>query len=526
MSSPSCTTQASDPTLQSAASAPPTPEVKRDSYGQILKSSALIGGSSVLNIGVGIIRMKAMALLLGPAGVGLLGLYNSIADLVHSVAGMGINNSGVRQIAEASASGNQDRLARTALVLKRISFVLGLLGAILLVGFCTQFSSLTFGTGQNAAAVALLSLAVLFRCVSGGQSALIQGMRRISDLAKMSVLSAFLGMLVSVPIVYFYRESGIVPSIIGVAAMMLATSWWYSRKVQIQPVSMTTREVGHEAAAFLKLGLAFMASGLMMMGLAYAVRIIVLRKVGFEAAGLYQSAWTLGGLYVGLILQAMGTDFYPRLTASAQNNPECNRLVNEQALISLLLAGPGVLGTLTFASLVITMFYSSEFSGAVETLRWICLGMTLRVITWPMGFILLAKGAQRAFFFTELAFTAFQIVLALVCVNAFGLNGAGIAFFGSYVFHGLMIYPIVRHLSGFRWSSTNVRTGVLFLSIIGLVFSSFFLLQTWWAIGIGAAAAVFSGWYSLRTIARLVSFERIPAPLRRLMGKLGFTGEQ
>jgi hypothetical protein len=29
------------------------------------------------------------------------------------------------------------------------------------------------------------------------------------------------------------------------------------------------------------------------------------------------------------------------------------------------------------------------------------------------------------------------------------LNGAGIAFFGSYVFHGLLIYPIVSVLSGF-----------------------------------------------------------------------------
>ena len=59
-------------------------------------------------------------------------------------------------------------------------------------------------------------------------------------------------------------------------------------------------------APLLKLGFAFMASGLMMSGATYAVRVLVLREVGFEAAGLYQSAWTLGGLYVGFILDAMG----------------------------------------------------------------------------------------------------------------------------------------------------------------------------------------------------------------------------
>ncbi len=61
-----------------------------------------------------------------------------------------------------------------------------------------------------------------------------------------------------------------------------------------------------------------MASGFLMMGAAYAVRIIITRKVGLDAAGFYQSAWTLGGLYVGFILQAMGADFYPRLTGVLQ----------------------------------------------------------------------------------------------------------------------------------------------------------------------------------------------------------------
>jgi PST family polysaccharide transporter len=338
----------------------------------------------------------------------------------------------------------------------------------------------------------------------------------------MGILSALLGTAISIPIVYIYRESGVVPSLIAVAAMMIVTSWWYSRKVQIQTPSMTLPQIGREASALLKLGLAFMASGLMMMGLAYVVRIIVLRKVGFEAAGLYQSAWALGGLYVGLVLQSMGADFYPRLTAIARDNPECNRIVNEQAQVSLLLAGPGVIATLTFASIVLSLFYSAEFAGAVEILRWICLGMTLRVITWPMGFIILAKGAQRAFFLTELAFTVVHIGLAFLCVEAFGLNGAGIAFFGSYVFHGFIIYPVVRQMSGFRWSPANRRTGLLFVALITLVFCGFLALPGWWATGVGALAAVLSGLYSIRVLVNLVSLDQIPSPIRRLLVKFGF----
>ena len=93
-------------------------------------------------------------------------------------------------------------------------------------------------------------------------------------------------------------------------------SWWYVRQVPVARPVLLRSEVVHEAGALLKLGFAFMTSGMLMMGAAYAVRTIVLRIEGLEAAGLYHAAWTLGGLYVGIVLQAMGTDFYPRLVGT------------------------------------------------------------------------------------------------------------------------------------------------------------------------------------------------------------------
>ncbi|MDF0673224.1 MAG: O-antigen translocase [Nitrospira sp.] len=490
--------------------------VEKDSYGQILKSSAVIGGASAINIAIGIIRTKAMAVLLGPDGFGLMGVYGSIANLAQSIAGMGINSSGVRQIAEAVGSGETERIARTAVVLRRTSVFLGILGAVVLVVCSRQISAVTFGDDQHAVAVALLSLVVYFSLVSGAQGALIQGMRYIADLARMGILGSFFGLLISIPLVYFLREKGVVPSLIGIAAVTLITSWWYSRKVQIGFPAMRRSQVRHEAAALLKLGFAFMASGVFTLGAAYAVRTMVLRMVGLEAAGYYHAAWTLGGLYVGFILQAMGADFYPRLTGVAGDNAECNRLVNEQTQISLLLAGPGVIATLTFASVVIAVFYSTEFGAAVEVLRWICLGTTLQVITWPMGFVIVAKGAKRIFFLVELAWTVVNIGFSWICVSTFGLNGAGIAFFTSYVFHWLLIYPVVRRLSGFRWSAANSKIGLLFLSLIATVFCGFYVLPTLLAIGVGTSAMILYSVYSIRALVNLISLDRIPSPILRL----------
>ena len=500
----------------------------KKTYGQILKSSAIIGGSSAINIGLNIVRTKVMALLLGPAGFGLFGVYGAILDLVRAIGGMGINTSGVRQIAEADGSGDSIRLARTVTTLRRVAFVCGALGALLLVAFCKPVSQFSFGDVQHAGPLALLALAVFFADVSAGQAAVVQGMRRLGDLARMSVRGALYGTILSIAIVlYFYQqgepERGIVPSLVAVAAMGILTSWWYARKVKVEPVSMTTAETSAEVSGLLKLGFVFMTTALMTMAVAYVVRIIVLRQLGESAAGYYSAAWQIGGIYVGFILSAMGTDFYPRLTAVAKNNAECNRLVNEQSEVGLLMAGPGVLGTLTFAPLVIDLFYSTKFGPAVEVLRWICLGMLLRVASWPMGFILGAKGARKAIFLSELSIGLLQIGLSWICVKRFGLNGTGIAFFASYIGYGCLIYFIVRSVSGFRWSRENKQIGVLFLYLISAVFIGHYYLPRPVVVAGGVLITLAASYYSAKKLCALVPLDKLPKPVRWFAGVLKIT---
>jgi enterobacterial common antigen flippase len=511
--------------IQAAEVAPPA----KQTYGQILKSSALIGGSSLLNVAFSVVRTKAMAVLLGPSGYGLMGLYGSVSELVRSFAGMGLNNSGVRQIAEAVGSKDDQRIAETVTTLRRVAFATGALGGLLLLILCKPVSFLTFGDTGHAGAIALLGLAVFFGDVSAGQVALVQGMRRIADLARITLLGGFFGTALSIPIVYLFSrqgrgEEGVVPALIAVAATGILTSWWYARKVNVPRVTMTLRQVCDQSSALLRLGFVFMTTGLMNLGVAYLARIILVHRIDLAAAGFYQAAWTLGGVYFGFILQAMGADFYPRLTAVARDNSECNRLVNEQAEVGLLLGAPGVLGTLTFAPLIIELFYSSKFGPAVDVLRWICLGMVLRVASWPMGFILLAKGEGSLFFWTELIGNSVQAGLIWIGVRYKGLEGAGMAFFALYVFYGLVIYFVVRRVSGFRWSGANQRLACYFVPLVAIVFGSWYLVPHLWAAILGLVVTCLSGIYSLRLLCKLVPANKLPRPVLSILRLLRLLG--
>jgi PST family polysaccharide transporter len=478
----------------------------KSSYNQIFKSTALIGGASVLNIFIRIIRVKVISLWLGPAGMGAMGLFSGIADIATTAAGMGISNSGVRQIAEAEGCGDTQRLARTVGAMRLASLLLGILGAVALAVLCVPVSYLTFGDTSHRLAVATLGLSVFFVVISNGQAALVQGFRRMADLARMNVLGALCGTLVGIPLVWFWGEAGIVPLLVAVSATTLLISWWFARRIPVESVDLNWRDVAVEAKELLGLGLAFMATGLMGAGVAFLNRVVISRVLGIDALGCYTAAYTLAGLYVGFILQAMGTDFFPRLSSAAKDNVAVNRMVNEQAEISLLLAVPGVLGTMVFAPWVISIFYSGEFEPAVAVLRWQALGVLGQVISWPMGFILLAKGSRRLFLTSEASGHVVHVVLLWLGVHTWGLSGAGLAFLALYLCVTLWITIMVRHESGFHWSRLNIRLASFLLPSAGVVFMATTTLPRVPGLITGGVVTLACSWYCFRALLK-----RLPA---------------
>ena len=74
------------------------------SHGQILRSSSIIGASSIGGVVLGLGRTKVVAVLLGPGGVGLIGIYSNLITTVSGVAALGFGTAGVRSIADANAN--------------------------------------------------------------------------------------------------------------------------------------------------------------------------------------------------------------------------------------------------------------------------------------------------------------------------------------------------------------------------------------------------------------------------------------
>jgi antigen flippase len=172
-----------------------------------------------------------------------------------------------------------------------------------------------------------------------------------------------------------------------------------------------------------------------------------------------------------------------------------------------------------FAPLLMKILYSSEFLPSAALLPWFVLGIFFKVISWPMGFILVAKGEVRWFAISETVFNALQVGASVVLLRMFGLAGISYAFMLTYFLYVIALLPLTKSLSGHFWLKSTIS--LLVSSVVFIIIG--FLLAEWTTGWIQASAGCLivslSCLISLRGISRRVgSDNRISKILRALPG--------
>lgn len=430
----------------------------KTSYRQIMKATSIFGGVQVFNILISIIRSKAIAVLLGPAGMGIAGLLASATGLVGALSNFGLGTSAIKDIAKAHDSGNEMQMAKTATVFRRLVWITGLLGAGLTLIFSPLLSELTFGDKDYAWSFALLSVTLLLGQLTSGQNAILQGTRKLKYLASVNMIGSGLSLLITLPLYYFYGLEGIVPALIIMSIATLIVARYFGRKLKIPAVLISNQEVFQKGKGMLKLGFLLSLSGLISTAVAYLVRIYISNTGGVEDVGLYSAGFQIIGTYVGLVFTAMSTDYYPRLSAVANDTEKRNLLVNQQGEIAMLILFPIILIFMVFMPIIVKLLYSSKFIPINEMIIWTAFAMFFKAGSWAIAFQFLAKGSSSMFFWNELATNIYLLIFNVLGYYYFGLTGLGYSFLLSYIIYVVQVYVLTDYYYNFSLNNSFIET--------------------------------------------------------------------
>ena len=345
--------------------------------------------------------------MLGAEGVGLLGLLATGLTLAVTLFSFGLASSGVRYVARAKES-SETELLHTRSALFYGSQLLGLVGGLLFVLFRVPLASLILADSSKAAWVVWLGVALWASVAAGGQLAVINGLRRIGDLAKANLWGAALGTVATLVAISLSGDIGLVAAIVAPPLTTWLAAWWLSRDIATAPLR-AYGTLWRPLRSMLSLGVVFAASSVLTGAAQFVSRLVVERALDLTAVGHFQAAWSVSNIYLSFVLTALAAEYYPRISALADDKGALNEAVDAQLKLALLLAGPVILGMILFAPWAVTLLYSSTFSDTVAVLRWQLVGDVLKVAAWAVGFLLLAREARWPFFVSELVWNALYV---------------------------------------------------------------------------------------------------------------------
>ena len=424
--------------------------MKRESVSKVvLKAMGIFGGVQVLNILCSLIRNKLVAMWIGPAGVGLFGIFNQALEMLNTATNLGVRNSSVRDISQAVEKRDSSMISRIVTVVRRWSLWLGLGGALITMAIAPLLSRLTFGDFNHIWHYVALSAAVLFMALTNGEYAVLQGLSKLKKLARVTVSGTLGGLLISIPMFYFLREDSVLPSIIVYALCVMAAAL-FTKDKEFPKAKVTSRETVSMGADFIKLGV-FMTLGSFVAMLASYIFVSWLNITsGKETVGFYQAGYTLVDKYAGLVFVALGYEYYPRLARVAGSSMRLRVFVSNQINLSFMVLTPCLLAFILLRSHLVWLLYSKEFLVILTYISWGVVGTVLRATSWCLSFVMLAKGDGKIFLITESLDAVIGLTLNIVCFSLWGVDGLGfayIAWFACYTIIVGVVYFRVYHLT-------------------------------------------------------------------------------
>jgi O-antigen/teichoic acid export membrane protein len=438
-------------------------------YRGIFKTTTLFGGVQVFKIIITIVRSKIVAVLIGSTGIGVLGLFNSTLALITSITGFGIDRSATRNIAEANSGNEIELISKSILIVRRLIFITGLFGAVLSYIFSSSISVFTFGNSDYSGAFKWLAITLFLNQVSAGQSAVLRGMRLIKYMAKSSLLGAIAGLIISIPLYYYYKLDGIVPAILISSVSVFIITWYFNNKIQIQRIRVSKSIFYSEAPKILKLGFVLSLGSIIIQAESYFIRIIIQKLGSIEDVGFYGAGFALINTYFDVIFTALVTDYYPRLASVAKNNSAAIKMMNEQSEMTLLILSPLLIVFLVCIKLIILLLYTKEFLIISYMIHWGALGIYFKSASWALGVIFMSKGDVKTLFWTNLSSTLVMFVLNVLGYYYYKLDGLGISFLLSYLFAYIQTFIVVKYKYSFKYDSDFIKVFIVCI-LISLVY--------------------------------------------------------
>lgn len=381
---------------------------------------------------------KLLAIYVGPIGYAVLGQYQNLITMITTFASGAINTGVTKYTAEYYDDELKQRtLWQTA---GTIAFIGSILAAIL-IALLSKSIAVVFLKNEDYASVFLWFAGMLiFFVFNAFLLAILNGKKEIGFYVTANIAGSLLALGITALLVI---QFGLYGALIGLAVYQSFTFFvtfflcyktsWFRLNYLFGKFDLVI------AKNLLKYAIMAIVSAVCVPGSQILVRNYIGAEISWDAAGYVEAMWRISSAYLMLVTTTLAVYYLPKLSElddAVKIKAEILKIYKVVLPFTILCS----LFIYLFREIIVSLLFTKNFMGMEELFAWQMIGDTLKIASWLLGYLYVAKGFFRLYVFSEILFALLFFLLVVLLESKFNLKSVALAYALNYLMYFLFVF--------------------------------------------------------------------------------------
>ena len=392
---------------------------------------------------------KVIVVFLGSPYLLFVGNLKSVFTILQQISGAGVYEGAVKYLS-GEYKDRQTFILQACLTLMLLGFFISV--ALYFVLYDQILDLLPLGDNDRelipwlTGGIVLSLLCFVFHTL---MQSFFHGLKSYKLIVQSTLISALLTLGVSTALIYYANKIGLILSVFVPSVILLLTycfhirkSWHFGRVIFDKPFRLFVFK------PVLSFTVMSAVAAIVFPSVLITIRTLLVEHSGVELASYWEGYSRLSLFMSGLAISSISLYYLPKLV-EANSGQEMLKVVLWGVKFLFAVAFPAMLLIFLFGCDVISLLYTTNFLEAIFLLKWELLGTFLKLLSFTVSFIMIAKKLTTVFVLSELISGLTFFGLSVLLVEMYGVVGASIAFAGTYFLY--LLWAVIYFGKRFRF---------------------------------------------------------------------------
>lgn len=411
-------------------------KIKRVSKEDIVKVFSFTSLSTIVRMLTGFVSVKVVSIIIGPAGVAMVGQLNNFVTMAQNFASAGINSGITKYIAEYKGQEVVKSYLSTSL---RMIIGCSLLFGLLIICFNGILSERIMQDVEYRYLFIILGVALIFFALNNLLISIVNGYKQFKKYVIINIANSVLGLCYTLALVFWWGLRG---ALIGsvtfhsimffITILLIRKETWLKKDYFNLPFD---KQIAKKLLAFT--AMTIVSVSLVPLG-QMILRGYVMSEISPVDAGIWEGMNRLSNMYLSIITTSLAVYVLPRLSEITDKTEIIQELKKiYKIILPILLLGFIIIYLIKTP--LIKLLFTEDFIPMKSLFIWQLSGDFFKIFSWLLGYLLLAKSMTKAFIVTEVMYNALFVLLAFVFMKFNGIVGITQAYLINFVIYSVVL---------------------------------------------------------------------------------------